>query len=162
MPTRSGTILTLSRTSGNDTAMEYYADFENTLQTIADLNGYFRSSAIPGGLRYYPITPCRAFDGARVAPGVPISVQMQGNCGIPRGARAVMANVTAAAFTTGGSVLLAPSGDPFAYVTVTYQPGEFAVANGAILPLSDQINDLSAKSDGDPVVIIDVLGYFAQ
>jgi hypothetical protein len=164
-PARNGTLLTLGNTDGADTSVEFYGG-EPWVDSAADIHGYFRA-AQQSGLRYYPITPCRAVGGLTMQTWIPQTAQIQGNCGVPRGARAVMANVIAAGVQSaiGSNVRVYPTGRswyPVSSITA-YVPGEFAIANGSIITLSNDIEDITVNADGaSPIVIIDVYGYFAQ
>jgi hypothetical protein len=166
VPMRNGTLLTLGTTDGDDTAMEWYGG-EPWADTAADVHGYFSATPRATSLQYYPITPCRAVGGVTLQSWVPQTVQIQGNCGVPRGARAVMANVIAAGLqsVTGTNVRAFPTGRPWYPVSgiTAFLTGEFAVANGTVLTLSDDIEDLTIVSDGNsPIAIVDVYGYFAH
>ncbi|MBV8518283.1 MAG: PKD domain-containing protein [Acidobacteria bacterium] len=163
VPVRTSSVVELGEPGGPDAWMEFYGG-EGWIDPAADLEGYFTASTTAGGLRYYPLTPCRA-GAVALQPSAARTLQVQGNCGVPRGARAVAVNVIAANLqsASGGNVWIAAAGRDFpSGPAVAYQPGEFAVANGAIVPLaSGQSDDLAVVSDGNPAVIVDVYGYFA-
>jgi hypothetical protein len=127
-----------------------------------------------GPFRFYSITPCRLVDTRIPAEGPPLSAnttrdfQVQGKCGVPVGAKAAFLNVTAVSPPSQGHLRLFPSGAPMPLVvsTLNFQGGEPAVANGAIIPLSDNADDLSVytyflQGSGTTDLVLDVTGYFA-
>ena len=134
-----------------------------------------------GPFSFHTLTPCRLADtrspngpsGGPVLQGnlVPRGFPVQGLCGVPVGARAVAVNVTAVNPTNGGFLTLAPSGvTPTTPVsTVNYAAGEFAIANGAIVPLADQaLHPLDLEvyamvgGSGTVHMVLDVTGYFIE
>jgi hypothetical protein len=131
------------------------------------------------GFQFHSLTPCRVFDtrvasgdtaGApALATGSTRTFVIQGKCNVPVGAKAVSVNVTAVAPSWGGYLTLFPTGVTRPVVsTVNFNPGEKAIANGAIVPLGDQgpyPQDLSVyafvnKAGGTVHAILDVAGYF--
>jgi len=131
-----------------------------------------------GPFQYHSLTPCRLFDtrdgtgtaaGARANPG-PHTFRVQGKCGVPVNADAVSLNVTVITPSTGGDLRLFPSnvGQPLVAV-MTYNSGEPALANGAILPLAQVGGDdiamaigmaCGGNGCGSVQVVMDVTGYF--
>jgi serine protease len=139
-----------------------------TTHLTLDVSGYFGASA---PLRYRPITSCRAVDTRFANQGAPAlasgavrSFQIQGNCGVPVGAKAAALNVTVIGPTATGHLTAYPSGiaiPPTA--TMSFQAGESALINGAIVPLSTLGDDLSINMfapGGSLNITIDVFGYF--
>ena len=127
-----------------------------------------------GPFQFHALTPCRIVDTRKpVGPtGGPIlqsevvrSFPIQGQCGVPVGAKAVALNVTITQPSNFGHLTLFPSGTAVPTVsTINWSPGEPALANGAIVPLSTNASDLSLRpfllNNGTVHVILDVTGYF--
>lgn len=133
-----------------------------------------------GPFQFHAITPCRVFDtrtaGTQTS-GAPLSsstqhlFRIQGQCGVPNGAKAVSLNLTIVAPSRGGDMRLYPAdviptlNDPS---TINYNQGEPALANGAILPLAPvaSAGDKDIKiligmiGTGTVHALIDVTGYF--
>jgi hypothetical protein len=141
-----------------------------------------------GPFQFNSLTPCRVFD-SRIAstqagyafgginnpprnPG-PITVRLQGVCGVPAGARAVAVNVTVVGPSHAGNMTLYPSNLPSRPVvsTINFAAGEPALANGAIVPLAPTSSgsdfavylDMAVVAPGGSLhVILDVTGYFSS
>lgn len=137
-----------------------------TMHAILDVYGYFKPGA---PLKYRPITPCRAVDTRFADQGGPMLAanetrifQIQGNCGVPVGAKAAMLNFVS--FTPAGSGHLRayPSGITLPLASVlNFSPSQGNVANGVIVPLSTNADDLAIFAGVSSThVIIDVFGYF--
>ncbi len=136
------------------------------------------SAAHAGGpYDYYPVTPCRVVDtrnatgtdgGPQLTAGQTRNFAIRGNCGVPSTAAAVALNVTAVSpvFTSGnGWLALWPSGQSLPTVsTINFTTADGALANGAIVPLSTNADDLSvilgAATGSTVQVVLDVTGYF--
>lgn len=139
--------------------------------------------AIPAGadgpFRFYALTPCRVVDtrNPNGPTGGPVlnhntsrSFPMQGQCGVPAGAKAVALNVTITQPNSNGYLTLYPSGGAQPIVSnINFVANESALANGAIVPLAAAAPDLSvfaaapfppAGQTGRVHVILDVTGYF--
>jgi hypothetical protein len=133
-------------------------------------------SAAEGPFRLYTLSPCRLVDtrinaqtvgayGPVLTSDMQRTFPVQGNCGVPAGARAVALNVTATASTGQGRFTLYPSGvaTPNAS-TINFQAGQ-NLANGAIVPLAAAAPDLAVMpfvvGGGQVHMVIDVTGYFA-
>lgn len=124
-----------------------------------------------GPFRFFPITPCRIAD-TRISGGA-ITFQttrnftVQGVCGIPVNAKAVVLNATIVGPTTDGYLTLYPSNvaRPLA-ANLTFRAAEPALGNGAIVGLSTAAtNDLSAYlflGAGQGHLVIDSTGYFCK
>jgi hypothetical protein len=121
---------------------------------------------------YFALNPCRVVD-TRNATGVnggPIlgansvrSFAIRGSCGVPTTAKAVSLNLAVTGMTAGGYITLWPSGQTRPVVsTINFVGTESALANGAIVGLSTNTQDLSAFDGSSSAVhiIIDVTGYF--
>lgn len=136
-------------------------------------NGYFEPDA---PLVYYPIDPCRTVDTtrpsetgyARPAAETAQFYQVQGNCGVPRGAVAAVVNVTAVNPSAAGELALYPSdaalypSDPLTgSVFQNFVAGD-DITTGAIVPLSVHQLDFGLRLRSAPAdVYVDVVGYFA-
>jgi PKD repeat protein len=121
-------------------------------------------------LDFYTITPCRIYDsrlglGTSLLSGIARIVQATGLCGIPAGARALAANVTAISPTGSGNVSLYPGNNPPpGSSTVNFQAG-ITRSNYAVLPLAtDGTGTLATLAaiagSGNTELAIDVSGYF--
>jgi hypothetical protein len=121
---------------------------------------------------YFALNPCRVVDtrnansvngGPVVASGATRSFAIRGSCGVPTTAKAVSLNLAVTGMTAGGFVTLWPSGTARPTVSsINFSGTESALANGAIVALSTNAQDLSAFNGSNSAVhiIIDVTGYF--
>ena len=129
-----------------------------------------------GPYQFFSVTPCRLVDtrgpvgvtgGPALSGGATRSFPVTGGtCGVPTSAAAAVLNVVVVAPTGGGHVTIWPFGSaqPLAS-TINFDPGEPAIANGAIVPLgtdpSFQISTFLGSSAGTTAhLVIDVTGYF--
>lgn len=136
------------------------------------------ASAI-GPLQLYSTTPCRVVDTRWQPPGTnraPSLVNMQtrnfqitGLCGVPSTAKAAVLNVTIADPTHSGYLIVYPYGTTRPLVSnINWAVGEYALANGAITPITTGSLNVSVFSElygvasggGSVNVILDVTGYF--
>lgn len=87
---------------------------------IADVAGWYGSSASPAGSRFHPVAPTRLLDTragngapvAKVTPATPLNLQVAGRGGLPStGVSAVVLNVTVTEPSTGGYLTAWPTGD---------------------------------------------------
>jgi hypothetical protein len=146
---------------------------EVTLQVAVELPGSACATAlaanVPIVLRqqaasmFYSITPCRLLDtrgGAPLAHAADAITPVAGSCGIPAGAKSVVANVTVVAPSTSGWLSLFPSDLPWPGTsTINYRTGKTR-GNQAIVPLSAD-GRLTVRNSGAAVYyLIDVYGYF--
>jgi hypothetical protein len=143
----------------------------NDTDVIIDINGYFTEP--PGGLAFYPVTPCRVMDtrasqGFSGAYGPPAlaanttrSISMTAsNCGLPPTAAAYSVNVTA--LPTAGPLIYMvawAAGQPLPPSSTLNSFTGTVVANAAIVPAGSGSISLYASNPSD--VIVDVNGYFA-
>ncbi len=126
---------------------------------------------------FHAITPCRVADtrnavgtngGPAVTSLVQRNFQVRGVCGVPVEATAATLNLTIVTPQAAGWGALFPSVTGWSGIsTINFVQGEFAIANGAIVPLSTSATlDLGFLWQGysgtNPVthVIVDVTGYF--
>lgn len=135
-----------------------------------DVDGYFKSDA---PLKYHPIAPCRPFDtgdpqmgGPVLVTDTPRTLQIQGNCGVPVGAKAVALRLVISSPTAAGNLSVYPSNLSLpAISTMKFDAGEPGLSLGAIVPLSTLANDLTVTAGQMPAggtvgLTIDVFGYF--
>ena len=123
-----------------------------------------------GPYEYFTVTPCRIVDtrnpvgtnGGPILGTTKRDFSIRGNCGIPMTAKAVTANVTVAYPSAWSWLTVWPSGAAMPFIsTVNYDTNGSVVANGALLSLSTNTNDLSVtNANGTCHVIIDVTGYY--
>ncbi|HEX5715182.1 MAG TPA: hypothetical protein VF179_03420 [Thermoanaerobaculia bacterium] len=145
----------------------------------------FLGPAVPaeadGPFRFFSLTPCRIVDtrnpngptgGPVLANHATRNFPVQGQCGVPTGAKAVALNVTVVGPNSDGYLTLFPAGGSQPIVSnINFVRNEQALANGAIVPLGPSGSpDLAVYSDvpfpptgqsGQVHVILDVTGYFA-
>jgi hypothetical protein len=129
-----------------------------------------------GPFRFFPITPCRMVDtrttnGPAFTANQTRNFTIQGVCGIPVNAKAVVLNATIIGPSTDGYITLFPSNvaKPLA-ANLVYKAGEPALANGAIVALSTSAtNDLSvfvflsaAVPGAQAHLALDTTGYFCK
>ncbi len=174
----NGTITRVSSRTDNAHDLAIQARVSAT-DAVIDVNGVFASPALmPDGLAFYPVAPCRALDtrrpeyghAGRVVSTVPSFVQIAGNCGIPRGARAVLVYSTAVATPAIGNLKVYPSNALTTPPTsvVNFLAGDTASGNATIIELGTATKDLTLLATtfgSDPLapldVVLDVYGYFA-
>lgn len=138
-----------------------------------------------GPFQFHSLTPCRIVDtrltgttvgtyGGILTSDIEKVYPVQGNCGVPSGAKAATFNVTAVAPTNQGRFTVYPSGIATPLVsTINFPPGTTALANGAIVPLSSGVAcstftpatcDLAVMpfvvGTGRVHLVLDVTGYF--
>jgi PKD repeat protein len=157
----------LAATTPDLAVWPYLVASGNTSHLVIDTMGYFKNGA---PYKFHPITPCRAVDTTVAGAGAPAigagtlrSFQIQGNCGVPVGAKAafISTNLLASGTTTGGLLLLFPSGGSSNGTSfMNFDAGEPAMAGGAIVQLSTSNADISVASSSNVDLIIKVLGYF--
>lgn len=128
-----------------------------------------------GPYQFFSVTPCRVadtrnatgvFGGPALASNTTRNYPIRGQCGIPLTAQAGVFNFTVVQAPTDGNLTVWPAGTSVPNASVlNFAAGDFAVANGAIIPLAGSTNDISVFTNmplGAPSVhfIIDVSGYF--
>lgn len=150
-----------------------YSAADQEVSVYLDVHGYFNATA---PLKYHPLTPCRAVDtrsASQGGPAIPTSVErsfrIQGNCGVPVGAKAVFANVISWQPAKRGLLYAYMPGGWASYRALSFDPSDLALGNGLILPLAAEpaADDLillpqfsSFVSTGGVDVLVDVFGYF--
>lgn len=129
------------------------------------------ASAQSGPYQYFPLSPCRVVDTRNPAStnGGPIfqsdmtrNFQIRGFCGVPTSAKAVSLNVTITQASQPSWLAVWPSGQARPVVSmINFESSDPALANGIIVGLSTNTQDLSVYNNfGSVHVIIDVTGYF--
>jgi hypothetical protein len=132
-----------------------------------------------GPFQFFPVAPCRVVDtrnapstngGPAVTANALRTFRMQGNCLVPNGAKAVTVNVTVVSPGSAGWLGVYPATGFSGTSTINFNAGEFAIANGAIVPLSAVAvpadRDISVfwsnYSGVNPTthVLLDITGYF--
>jgi hypothetical protein len=121
---------------------------------------------------FYALNPCRVVDtrnpnavngGPIMGSGTTRSFTVRTVCGVPSTAKAVSLNLAVTGMTLGGYVTLWPSGIAQPTISsINFAGTEPALANGAIVGLSTNAQDLSVFDGSNSAVhiIIDVTGYF--
>jgi hypothetical protein len=153
-----------------DFAVYFGASTGASVNATFDINGYFKSDA---PLKYHPVAPCRAVDTTDAAMGGPALVtdvvrtfQIQGNCGVPVGAKAVAVRLKVSVPTSVGVMSVYPSNVSLPpYSTIQFDANEPELSMGVIVPLSTLANDLAVSPNkmtagGTVHLLIDVFGYF--
>jgi hypothetical protein len=165
----NGAAVELGGRAADDLGLKYVATGTGSTHAVLDTTGYF-STAAP--LAYQAIRPCRLLDTREPSYGVPrlakgqtTAVQVQGNCGVPRGARAAALNVTVVAPDAPGNLDMVRSDRPFTSASaVNFQPSDSATANGVLVELSALPLDLALRASlaggSGAHVVLDVVGYF--
>ena len=161
---RNGARVTLAP-SAPDFAAVYSGPAATSVHAYFDVHGYYKSDA---PLKYHPIAPCRSVSSATLATGTVTNFQIQGNCGIPVGAKAALVRLVVGATTSAGDLTVFPSNLPLSSVAVStmkFDANEPGLSMGTTVPLSTLSDDLAVAvgqmtAGGTVVVSIDVFGYF--
>ena len=126
----------------------------------------------PAPLNYFTITPCRVIDTrqaagpyggpALAAGGARRLFQLAGQCGIPAGAKAVAANITAVGGAANGFFSVGPSGVANVTSTVNYAAGQTRAGNAVVGLTGDPLGAIWVQnsSNGTTDLLIDVAGYY--
>jgi uncharacterized repeat protein (TIGR01451 family) len=154
---------------GNDESISVYAS--NPTDVILDVNGYFGQAGAPGGLKFYPVAPCRVVD-TRNADGPLGGPKMAGastrsftipasGCNIPTTAAAYSVNVTVVPDGRLSYLSTWPAGSGQPFVSTLNSWDGSVVANAAIVP-SGTNEAISVYVTNPTHVIVDINGYFAE
>lgn len=150
--------------------------FRTRLAVVAALALAAAPAFADGPFRFFPITPCRVADtrlpafAPAILPHETRSFTVQGVCGIPSNAKAVVLNATIINPTTDGYITIFPSNvaKPVA-ANLTYRAGEPALGNGAIVALAPTLPDLkvyvflsAAVPGANAHLALDTTGYFCK
>ncbi len=142
-----------------------------SVDVVIDVEGYVSAPATPGeGLYDQLPAPTRICDtrtaspanqctGKTLGPGSSLAVQVTGLAGIPSGATAVVANVTATDTGAVSYFTVYPSGSPPTSSNLNWVPGE-TVANLVTAQLSPTGSISVYNQVGSADLVIDVLGYY--
>jgi hypothetical protein len=141
---------------------------EGYTSLIADVVGYYTSSAPPGGGRFTAVSPGRVLDtrlgaGIPVGAGQSINVDVTGVKGVPAsGVSGVALNVTVDQPTSSGFLTVWPTGEtrPLAS-SHNFVPG-LTVANLVLAKVGANGQVSIFNSAGATHVIADVVGYFSS
>ena len=136
---------------------------------IVDLGGAFRTS---GESVFRALRPLRVLDtrspstalnpltgGGHLPADTVVRLTLAGSYGIPGDARAVAVNVTAVGPLAPGFLIAFPCGEPPESSNLNFRPEDMAVANGAIVGLSDG-GQLCLLADQPTHVLLDVSGIW--
>ncbi len=155
-----------------------WVSFASVTAIAAGLFLFAADATAIGPLSFYSITPCRIADtrgpigptgGPALAPNATRNFPVRGLCTIPSGAKAVVFNFTVVQPADNGNLAAFPfGGTPPLTSVLNYNAGEFAVGNGAIVPLvaTPSTSDISVYANVAPGstatvhLVIDVTGYF--
>jgi hypothetical protein len=137
-------------------------------------------ATVAGPYSFFPLTPCRVIDtrgptGPQGGPALAANTVRSfaiiniNSCGVPTTAKAAAINITAILATDAGDLRVFPyqqSPVPLASV-INFSTADFALANGAIIPLANiSATDISVQTDmpvgssGHVHFVVDVTGYF--
>ncbi len=146
--------------TGGDVSVYATADTD----IILDINGYFAPPAA-GGLSFYTLAPCRAYD-SRIRPGgLPLvdttAVNIVGsNCGAPGAAKSFVLNATAVPTPSLLYLSLwADGGTGRPNVSVLNAPDGTVTSNLALVPTT--AGSTNAFGSASTQLILDLFGYFA-
>lgn len=144
----------------------------NPAHVVIDVNGYFAPPGAPGGLRFFPVSPCRVADTrpeqGRTDPFGPPALSayvsrdfpIRSSCGLPAEAQAYSLNFTAIPIGTLDFLSVWPAGSPYPTVSTLNAPMGRVIANAAIVPAGT--NGSITVVTGNPAhLVIDLNGYFA-
>jgi hypothetical protein len=130
------------------------------------------AAAADGPYQYFPLTPCRVVDtrvgnGGILYQGVERTFTVRGMCEVPSDAQAVVFNVTAVGPNDWGWFALYPAGGARPGVsTLNFGPADWALANGATVPLAPSgPDDLAVylatyTAGGTAHLVLDVSGFY--
>jgi hypothetical protein len=132
---------------------------------VVDVSGYFSGTA---SLQFVPIRPCTidGADGLMIQPQTEYQFKVQGNCGIPRRARAVLVGSRVTnADSAGYLALYAAGGAPAQTTTLNFPAAGGTVSNMTIVPLGGDDPDLAAMSvfaGAHAALRLEAWGYFVD
>src|SRR4029079_4791040 len=112
---RNGARVNLSSTTP-DLAARFGGSAGTSVHAYFDVNGYFKSDA---PLTYNPVIPCQSVESAVLTNGTVSTFQIQGNCGVPVGAKAALLRLVVSAPTSSGNLTIYPSNLPLSSVAVS-------------------------------------------
>ncbi len=136
----------------------------NATDLVIDVNGYFAPPG-PGGLNFYPVTPCRVADtrgpNGPIIPGgstrtfpLPLST-----CGLPASSAAYSLNMTVVPQGPLGFLTAWPTGQTQPVVSTLNALKGIVIANAALVPAGTG-GSINVFVSNTTHVIIDANGYF--
>ncbi len=141
-----------------------------SVDVIVDITGWFTDSTTSSGYLFHPVIPARILDtrassgypgaGSTLVAGKTLSVNVAGVGGIPKGASAIMANVTVTNTTAnGGFLTVYPGSTAPSTSDLNWSQGE-TVPNAVVTALSSSgtVNMITENSNAD--AIMDVFGWY--
>jgi len=120
------------------------------------------------GLDFFTVTPCRVIDtrlGTPLTSGVPLIIDVAGNCGIPATAKGVSVNLTAIPGASGGVMTLYPgdAATPNTY-TISFNASNNRADNAQMGLASNGDGTLAVvvviNGGGTMNMVLDINGYF--
>ena len=149
---------------GTDGKVSIY-NHAGDVDVIADVVGYYSTE----GQTYTPLTPVRAVDtrsglGAeqrKLAAGSVTRVACAGQHGVPRTAKAILANVVSVAGSHQTFFTVFPAGSPLTETSSLNAPAGAVVANTVVAKLGDDGKVDIFNHAGTTDLIVDIYGYFA-
>ncbi len=147
--------------AGPDGAINVYAS--NDADVVIDINGYFAASGASGGLSFYTVAPCRAYDTRNFASGAFNGqdgfVIANSPCLPPASAQAYLLNATVVPPGPLWYLTLWQANAPQPLVSTLNAPDGAVTSNMAIVPaFNGAINTFGTNPTQ---LILDYSGYFA-
>jgi len=135
----------------------------NDSDLVVDINGYFAPPS-PGGLSFFPVTPCRVLDTRNPAGAKPftgaLDVNVTGSgCGAPASAQSFVLNATVVPPGPLGFLTLWPQGAAQPLVSTLNAIDGAVTSNMAIVPTAN--GSVSAFASNPNHLVLDISGYFA-
>ncbi|HEX8152635.1 MAG TPA: PKD domain-containing protein, partial [Thermoanaerobaculia bacterium] len=178
---RAGNAIVPVAADGTIAIKPFVTGTSGATHVILDIQGFFVDQPAAPSLGFASLTPCRLLDtrldaapDGQLRPinsGETRELLVQGspkNCGVPAGAHAVAANLTAIAMTNGGHLKLFPAGMALPGTSnVNYKADRAAIGSSARSTLAalprptDLAVHASLPSGGSVHAAVDVSGYFS-
>ena len=157
------TAVTMVVKVGTGGVIQLFAGLPGRTHVLVDIEGYFRAGAPVLGGTFAAVTPSRALDtrttGGPVAARGTRTVQIAGRGGVPAGAAAVVATLTAVSPTSSGHLTAWGGGTQPKVSILNFTAGQNR-ANLVMIPIpAGQLRVFNAS--GGPVhLLLDVAGYY--
>lgn len=153
----------------SDGAIDLYNGSSGTVQLVADVSGYF----VPQGANGYTglAAPKRFLDTRTtigghdypVTQGSPVNLAIAGVDGLPKGVRAVAANITVVSSIGAGYVTAWSSGVPEPGVSNINFSANQVIANAAVIPVGTNGGiEMAYSGAGSIRLVMDVYGYYTS
>jgi PKD repeat protein len=168
----NGVLIELGGRPADDLGLQYVTAVSSTTHVALDAVGTF---AAANTLSYQAIAPCRALDTrvadygvGRLPAGITTPIQIQGNCGVPRGAKAIAVHATVVSPDGDGYLRLdRPDRTLTNHASVLFKATDPSISNALIVELSEQQRDLGitpsiAGSGTGLHLVLDVVGFFKE